>query len=299
MHGLEVEAPGQNVFIRGLTGTGRMTLVRRLLEELKPTCSVKTDRCYVQNFAQPDRPRLISVEAGKARAFRDASHAMMEELRSSIPALFETMPGGTAFTLLFFLTYLPISKHFHVVTSLPSVLFRRLDTGSLPKMDLEEAESFGVGGFKDLRWLATGEIPLGGFGIPVPWVILLLIAGIDTTWSAIGSSLWHLAQNPQDVQRLVDDPDAIPRGTGYAGLDDLGLKLAYYVMVDCAEFGVTDDNQFCRWMAKEVGVAAVPGSSFFHEPVNHLIRLHFSRNEEILAETGQRLRKLKSLVAGR
>jgi Fe-S oxidoreductase len=55
-------------------------------------------------------------------------------------------------TLLFFLTYLPISKHFHVVTSLPSVLFRRLDTGSLPKMDLEEAESFGVGGFKDLRW---------------------------------------------------------------------------------------------------------------------------------------------------
>ena len=56
-------------------------------------------------------------------------------------------------------------------------------------------------------------------------------------------------------------------------------------MVDCAEFGVTDDNQFCRWMAKEVGVAAVPGSSFFHEPVNHLIRLHFSRNEEILAET--------------
>ncbi|WP_419663019.1 aminotransferase, class I and II [Desulfosarcina variabilis str. Montpellier] len=84
-------------------------------------------------------------------------------------------------------------------------------------------------------------------------------------------------------------------------LDEAGLTYtkpqgAYYVMVDCAEFGVTDDNQFCRWMAKEVGVAAVPGSSFFHEPVNHLIRLHFSRNEEILAETGQRLKKLKSLV---
>lgn len=41
-------------------------------------------------------------------------------------------------------------------------------------------------------------------------IILLLIAGIDTTWSAIGSSLWHLAQNPQDHQRMLDDPDVIP-----------------------------------------------------------------------------------------
>jgi aminotransferase len=67
-------------------------------------------------------------------------------------------------------------------------------------------------------------------------------------------------------------------------------------MVDCSAFGVTDDNAFCRWMAKTVGVAAVPASSFFHEPVNHLIRLHFSRDEEVLAETGRRLKKLKSLV---
>lgn len=58
-------------------------------------------------------------------------------------------------SLLGFLAYLPISKHFHVVTSLPSVLFRRLDTGSLPHMDIEkaaEAERFGVTGFHDLRW---------------------------------------------------------------------------------------------------------------------------------------------------
>jgi aminotransferase len=84
-------------------------------------------------------------------------------------------------------------------------------------------------------------------------------------------------------------------------LDAAGLSYtipqgAYYVMVDCSAFGVTDDNEFCRWMAREVGVAAVPGSSFFREPVNHLIRLHFSRSEAILAETGKRLRKLKSLI---
>jgi cytochrome P450 len=40
-------------------------------------------------------------------------------------------------------------------------------------------------------------------------IILLLIAGIDTTWSAIGSSLWHLAQSPDDTQRLVDDPEVM------------------------------------------------------------------------------------------
>ncbi len=84
-------------------------------------------------------------------------------------------------------------------------------------------------------------------------------------------------------------------------LDAAGLSYtipqgAYYVMVDCSAFGVTDDNEFCRWMAREIGVAAVPGSSFFREPVNHLIRLHFSRSEAILAETGLRLKKLRSLI---
>jgi aspartate/methionine/tyrosine aminotransferase len=84
-------------------------------------------------------------------------------------------------------------------------------------------------------------------------------------------------------------------------LDEAGLTYtkpqgAYYVMVDCRAFGVRDDQEFCRWMAREVGVAAVPGSSFFHESVHHLIRLHFSRSEDILAETGRRLRKLKTLA---
>ncbi|MGD9310851.1 MAG: aminotransferase class I/II-fold pyridoxal phosphate-dependent enzyme [Desulfosarcina sp.] len=81
-----------------------------------------------------------------------------------------------------------------------------------------------------------------------------------------------------------------------AGLSYTTPQGAYYVMVDCTDLGVSDDNAFCRWMAEKVGVAAVPGSSFFHEAVNHLIRLHFSRSEEILAETGKRLKNLKSLL---
>ncbi|MCF0229872.1 MAG: pyridoxal phosphate-dependent aminotransferase [Parasporobacterium sp.] len=88
------------------------------------------------------------------------------------------------------------------------------------------------------------------------------------------------------------------------GLDKIGLKHnvpqgTYFVMVDIQEFldrpefsGWTD-LQFCEWMIKEIGVAAVPGSSFFREPVNHLIRLHFARQTEVLDEALRRLAKLK------
>lgn len=88
------------------------------------------------------------------------------------------------------------------------------------------------------------------------------------------------------------------------GLRAAGLKFtepegAYYVMVDVSEFGVADDTAFCEWLAREVGVAAVPGSSFFHEPVNHLIRCHFAKREDTLAEAVRRLGRLREKAARR
>ena len=71
---------------------------------------------------------------------------------------------------------------------------------------------------------------------------------------------------------------------------------AYYVLVDVSEFGVTDDTAFCLWLVKEIGVAAVPGSSFFREPVNHLIRFHFAKREETLRAAGERLLQLREKV---
>jgi aminotransferase len=68
---------------------------------------------------------------------------------------------------------------------------------------------------------------------------------------------------------------------------------AYYVLIDVSEFNKTDDVGFCEWLAREVGVAAVPGSSFFHEPVRHLIRFHFAKREETLAAAGERLKTLR------
>ncbi|AKL94059.1 aspartate/tyrosine/aromatic aminotransferase [Clostridium aceticum] len=85
------------------------------------------------------------------------------------------------------------------------------------------------------------------------------------------------------------------------GLDEIGLiytvpQGAYYVLVDISEFEAPNDVEFCEWLAKEVGVAAVPGSSFFREDVNHLIRFHFAKQEETLKEALKRLAKLREKV---
>ena len=92
-----------------------------------------------------------------------------------------------------------------------------------------------------------------------------------------------------------------------AGLDRLGLKHnipqgTYFVLVEISDFlrlpqfQGWSDLKFCEWMIREVGVAAVPGSSFFREPVNNLIRLHFARSQETIDEVFRRLQKLSALL---
>jgi aspartate/methionine/tyrosine aminotransferase len=89
-----------------------------------------------------------------------------------------------------------------------------------------------------------------------------------------------------------------------ASLDRVGLEYsrpqgAYYVLVDMSRYVVDDDVAFCEWMAREVGVAGVPGSSFFHRPTHHLVRFHFAKRKETLAEAGRRLGRLEELARGR
>lgn len=85
------------------------------------------------------------------------------------------------------------------------------------------------------------------------------------------------------------------------GLKELGFTVtepqgAYYVLLDVSEFGVKDDVAFCEWMAEHVGVAAVPGSSFFKEDVHHLVRFHFAKKDETLKEALRRLADLRDKV---
>jgi aspartate/methionine/tyrosine aminotransferase len=84
--------------------------------------------------------------------------------------------------------------------------------------------------------------------------------------------------------------------TGYlrkAGLRFVEPEGAYYVLVNIDDFGHRDDVVFCHWLAREIGVAAVPGSSFFSEPVRNLIRFHFAKRDETLSGAGERLLRLR------
>ena len=84
-----------------------------------------------------------------------------------------------------------------------------------------------------------------------------------------------------------------------AGLAYTRPQGAYYVMVDIRPFAFKDDTAFCYWMTKDIGVAAVPGGSFYPltprgEPVvTDMIRLHFAKSEEMLVQAGERLLRLK------
>ena len=84
------------------------------------------------------------------------------------------------------------------------------------------------------------------------------------------------------------------------GLKNIGLKYtdpqgAYYVLVDISEFGYKSDLKFCEDLAREVKVGAVPGSSFFKEDVNNLIRLHFAKTDETLIAALNNLSQINKL----
>ena len=86
-----------------------------------------------------------------------------------------------------------------------------------------------------------------------------------------------------------------------AGLDKAGIphttpQGAYYVLADISEFGYASDLEFCEVLAEKTGVGAVPGSSFFRENVNHLIRFHFAKKESTLQAALDRLMKIRETI---
>jgi predicted ATP-dependent protease len=90
--GVELSAPGYNVFVCGLAGTSRGGTIARMIEELHPTTKPSLDRCYVNNFKLPDRPRLLSLPRGQADSFKKDMQAGIDFLRRRIPQVFEGEP---------------------------------------------------------------------------------------------------------------------------------------------------------------------------------------------------------------
>lgn len=90
--GVELAAPGYNIFVCGLAGTSRGGMITRLIEEIHPRTELAPDRCYVNNFKNPDRPRLLTLSRGLANGFKKDVQAGIEFLRRRIPQVFEGEP---------------------------------------------------------------------------------------------------------------------------------------------------------------------------------------------------------------
>ncbi len=92
MFGLLCDAPGQNIYVRGTRGTGRLTVVKRMLQELAPVTDDKRDYCYVHNFKQPDRPRLVTLPPGQSRAFVRRIHELARFIQDNLLKSLDSEP---------------------------------------------------------------------------------------------------------------------------------------------------------------------------------------------------------------
>jgi aminotransferase len=86
-----------------------------------------------------------------------------------------------------------------------------------------------------------------------------------------------------------------------AGLKPMLPKGAYYIMCDIGSWGYPNDIEFSRFLVKDVGVACVPGSSFFRDPKSgkDIIRFTFCKKDETLAAAEERLKQIRSKVPAR
>jgi lon-related putative ATP-dependent protease len=88
--GAAIDNSGFNLFVLGPRGVDRHSLIRQVLGERAAAEAVPPDWCYVYNFASPDNPRAIKLKAGDGRRFHRDMDGFVDELRSSMPAVFES-----------------------------------------------------------------------------------------------------------------------------------------------------------------------------------------------------------------
>ncbi|MCC7439096.1 MAG: AAA family ATPase [Armatimonadetes bacterium] len=87
--GAEIASPGYNIFVSGLSGTGRLTTIKSILEKITPNGQIPHDYAYVNNFRDPDQPTLLKFPKGKAAPFARAMSDAINFLSSQIPKMFE------------------------------------------------------------------------------------------------------------------------------------------------------------------------------------------------------------------
>ncbi len=84
--GLKNRYKGDNIFVRGLSGFGRMALIDQTINDLATGTITVPDRCFVHNFSTPDQPRLVELPIGHGKEFRQLMENFAEFARSELPA---------------------------------------------------------------------------------------------------------------------------------------------------------------------------------------------------------------------
>ncbi|OGU34312.1 MAG: peptidase [Ignavibacteria bacterium GWB2_35_6b] len=90
--GVDLRSPGYNIFITGLSGTGKFTSIKNMLETIDPECKTIEDYCYVNNFKDEDRPMLLTFPAGKGKEFKTDMANTINFLQENIPHALEANP---------------------------------------------------------------------------------------------------------------------------------------------------------------------------------------------------------------
>ena len=92
--GLDVEKRGYNLFVTGLTGTGKGSAIKRHLQAIidqRKNEGVQFpiyDWCYVHNFADPDKPQMLRVPSGQGKLIRKGLEELLEQLKEDMPKVF-------------------------------------------------------------------------------------------------------------------------------------------------------------------------------------------------------------------
>ncbi len=88
--GLDITSPGFNIYVSGLTGTGKSTVIKTFLEEIAAKMPTPEDWCYVYNFKDPASPIVLNLKAGRAKALQVEMDELVRYLKAEIPKAFES-----------------------------------------------------------------------------------------------------------------------------------------------------------------------------------------------------------------
>ena len=88
--GLSINSPGYNIYVSGLTGTGKTTVIKQFLDEIATTLPTPGDWCFVYNFRDPNSPTVLDLPAGGAKMLKREMEELVRHLKAEIPKAFDS-----------------------------------------------------------------------------------------------------------------------------------------------------------------------------------------------------------------